>query len=131
MRKSSFAGFLDGYKSSNIASNESVINYKIDEILDLLKGINSLVDDAELNHIFNRNISLLQQKRTSDLVDILVSFGESLKSNINLLNKISEGNGNIKEKVRKIVLNFAELAKMSEDGVLINIAINLGSNFKY
>lgn len=134
MRVSSFAGFLDGYKSNNIASIESVLNYKIEEIVDIMNDLIPLVvpTEPELGSNLTRNINLLRQKNYNNILELLITFGESLKTNITLLNKVaSEFDGPVKDKIRKIIYNFGEIAKLSEDRKLINIAIDLGSNFVY
>lgn len=134
MRVSSFAGFLDGYKSNNIASIESVLNYKIEEIVDIMNDLIPLVvpTERELGSNLTRSINLLRQKNYNNILELLITFGESLKTNITLLNKVaSEFDGPVKDKIRKIIYNFGEVAKLSEDRKLINIAIDLGSNFVY
>jgi hypothetical protein len=134
MRVSSFAGFLDGYKSNNIASIESVLNYKIEEIVDIMNDLIPLLvpTEPELGSNLTRNINLLRQKNYNNILELLITFGESLKTNITLLNKVaSEFDGPVKDKIRKIIYNFGEIAKLSEDRKLINIAIDLGSNFVY
>ncbi|MDB5024307.1 MAG: hypothetical protein JWP78_2062 [Mucilaginibacter sp.] len=133
MKNSSFAGFLDGYRSNNIASIETVMNYKIDDISDLLGGLLELINDQpEIKNILNRNVSILKQKHSDDIINVLISFGETLKTNISVFNKLSENlDGAAKEKLRQIIYIFVELAKMSEDRRLINIALDLGSDFNY
>lgn len=130
--KSSFAGFVDGYKSRNIATIEGVVNNKIEEIIDFLTSLT----DAQNNHpnfnrILNRNINLLKKTGQTDMIDSLISFGESLKSSVELINNATNASTEKREKMRKVIYDFGEIAKMTEDNALIDLAIFLASNFKY
>ena len=132
MKTSNFAVFLDGYKSSNMASIKNVLQYKIDDLIDLLEGVLNLINsnEKELKYVLERNINLLKQKNKGNIIDLLITFGGSLKLNLSLLKVVAKNlDGQIKEKVRKIIYIFGEIAKMTEDGKLINIAIYVVSNY--
>jgi hypothetical protein len=130
--KSSFAGFVDGYKSRNIATIEGVVNNKIEEIIDFLTSLADAQNNPpNFNQILNRNINLLKKIGQSDMIDSLVSFGESLKSSVELINNATNGSPEKEEKMRKVIYDFGEIAKMTEDNGLIDLAIFLASNFKY
>ncbi len=136
MKGSSFAGFLDGYKSRNIASIETPLQYRLNEITDLIDvlitDIRKSKNNPELLFVLQRNQNLLKDRNRHDLMEVLFSFGESLKGDLLIINtKVSDDKGFIKEKIRKIIYNFLELAKLSEDTKLINLAITIGENFSY
>jgi len=128
MKTSSFGGFIDGYKSSNIASIEGILLNKIGELVELLESAKELNNNGEeeLTYFINKSLIVLKNKNKSDVIDLLITFGESLKLNISIL---SRSTGQVKEKVRKIIYNFVDAAKMSEDSTLINLAITIGSNY--
>jgi hypothetical protein len=130
MKNSSFAGFLDGYKSRNIASIESVLYYKMAELKDLLVRLTDEINKIQGgNHIevlanLNRNIILLRERNHYDVIDQLYAFGESLKMNLKSLIDITDPG--IKEKVNSVIVSFLELARLSEDPKLISLAIQIG-----
>lgn len=132
---SSFAGFLDGYKARNIQSIERSLNYKIEEILELISSMNSFLKEnpknTELVNSLEKTSSFLKEKDVN-VINRMYSFGEAFKSNIKILDTASEISAvNLKEKERKIIYNFSELAKMSEDRRLINLAIEIGEAFSF
>ena len=71
MKTSNFAVFLDGYKSSNMASIKNVLQYKIDDLIDLLEGVLNLINsnEKELKYVLERNINLLKQKNKGNIIE--------------------------------------------------------------
>jgi len=118
-KKSSFAGFLDGYKARNIQSVEKSLNYKIEEILELTNSMTGLLKknpkNTDLVKSLKRTSSILKEKDVY-IINRMHSFGEAFKSNIKIMDTASEMDlDDLKEKERNIIYKFGELAKMSED----------------
>lgn len=132
-KSSSFARFLEGYKSRNIGSIEHNINFKINEIINIsnkiIKQADTAKDKPELIYVLKRSVSILREKKVDDIISQLYSYGESLKTNINTIKVAQENNETVKEMLSKLIYNFVELAKMSEDRRLIDLAIEIGKNF--
>lgn len=134
MRTSSFAGFLDGYQSRNIASVEPnlliKLNDTVDLILDLINHDN--ITDTEMNYFLTRSLTILNERNSNNFIPVLYSFGELLKSNMTIINQsVNQLDGMAKERMRKVIYNYANLAKLSEDPLLINLAISIGEEFVY
>ncbi|HWD87153.1 MAG TPA: hypothetical protein VG367_03435 [Mucilaginibacter sp.] len=133
---SSFAGFLDGYKSRNIASIETGLQYKLNEIIDLIGGLlndfsNGTYNKPEMQYFLQRSLILLRERNGYNIIGLLTSFGESLKGNMSLINSVATTDSLLKEKLRKVLYNFADLASLSEDNSLINLAIDISERFVY
>jgi len=134
-KKSSFAGFLDGYKARNIQSVEKSLNYKIEEILELTNSMTGLLKknpkNTDLVKSLKRTSSILKEKDVY-IINRMHSFGEAFKSNIKIMDTTSEIDlDDLKEKERNIIYKFGELAKMSEDRRLMNLAIEIGETFSF
>lgn len=132
-KKSSFAGFHDGYKASNIASIEPTLKIHLKEILaqitallDVLKRKNK---SEELIELLKRSHEILNNE-SIQILERSLSFGETFSIYLDMHKQtIGASDSEINQKVKKIIYNFLTLAEKSEDTNLSSLAIKLGENF--
>jgi len=134
MKNSSFAGFLDGYRSRNFASIEPSMQIKLNDTIDLLYNAVNYdgIHNSEMLDFLRKGLSILSERHPSNIISTLCEFGELLRSKIVLINNIILELSPVgKDRMRKIIYNFANLAKMSEETTIINLAIDIGEKFNY
>jgi hypothetical protein len=128
---SSFGKFLDGYKARTIASMEPGLNLKMEELRALTDGIITLMrensGDKYIIDSLERSCGVLTVP-DMDVITKASIFGETFRNTIpTIMNKPAViGEEEFNEKFKKIIYNFAELAKKSENDTLINLAIEMG-----
>ena len=129
-KKSSFAGFLNGYKARNIASIAPTLQVHVDEITN---NINVLIDlmithkkSDELINLLKKSYTLLQ-RYDDDLLRRLLFFAEMFNIYIDLHKElIDKEDTDINQRVKKIIYHLLALAEISEDKKLSSLAINVG-----
>ena len=132
-RKSSFSGFLDGYRASNITSNEPAINLHIEGILSHAQGLIDLLTinrkDQELIDALKKSYYLLQTGSVS-ISERLPLFAEAFSIYLDLHRQtIGKDEIEINQKVRKIVYHVLSIAEIIEDSRLSSFAIKVGESF--
>ncbi len=132
-KKSNFAGFIDGYRAGNLSTFSTNFRFKKNEIKVLSENIihelESLKSDETgtfLIELKSLNSNLIA---SSESYEVLMTFGESLKTLITSFKRIKEPNTIVESNLKKVVYNFIDLAKKSEDSRLIDIAIEIGEGF--
>jgi hypothetical protein len=123
---SSFGGFLDGYKASNIASIETALNYHLKEIISLLEEIAQITSDENVDVTNFLNRSLIEVKNIDiDIIERSISLGELINTFITIyretIKKIQ-----IQQKLKNITFHFLSLAEKSQDKELLSIAVKIG-----
>jgi len=130
---STFMGFVNGYKASNIATNLSKYNFIINEINTYLKKIRTL-SNKNKNYSLSEEIEkmILNLDNPSEEIQLkILILGESLKLALNLYKKIinDKNNQNLKELFLKIIYHYLELASITEDTKIREKAIEIGKIF--
>jgi hypothetical protein len=133
--QSSFTSFLEGYKEKNIESNQSGIATRVEEtksIMDSLIAYYNSKQNTQLADTLKRGREILSRQPSADLgiTVILFDFGAFIQSNIlSITRSLQNQDSVLREQYERLVFNFVELAKMTEDGRLIKSAIEIGGNF--
>jgi len=133
-QKSSFAGFLDGYKASNIASAASSMNFHFVEIaLELVTAINNLTGDpsnSEVVRSLERSRDLLANVDKDNPIPQFISLSEALEIVIDLYFKLSpETQKLVGSNIKKIIYHLLSVADKANDKGLLSVAIELGERF--
>jgi hypothetical protein len=133
-KKSRFAGFLNGYKASNIASIEPAIKFHEEQIYEKLSSLKNMVaeqtNNTELLSMLNRLQSIMA-KEDRDFLESALVFGEAFYSYLNMHNEMfNQTDIEINEKVKYIIRDYISLAEKSEDTNLLSLAIKVGENFR-
>ncbi len=123
---SHLSGFINGYKASNIARIESSIKYHVGEINDKVKSLigDNNIDDEILNPL--KKISYILDDADSNYTDILIQFGEAFKLTILLCKNKNMDDVLNDPKIKMIIYHYLELAEKIEDKRLNNLAIAIG-----
>lgn len=120
--KQEYVGFINAYNAKNIASIEDTLLYKSDEIEDLLSDIQDKNrDDQDLSKAVDRIKTAL--KKIDDSVSKFFTSGELVMSSLDLLKAKDT------VKTKQIVLNYGQVAKLTNDKKLKEQAVQLGSQF--
>lgn len=126
--KSSFAGFLDGYKAGNISSIAPRIEIQTEEIkayLNLL--IDNITDNKDLvNSLGILKNTLIDPK--NDILTQLLLFSEVLSNNIVLYKNIWDDPTNM-SLLKKIIYILINIAEEIDDPKLTSLAIKIGNSF--
>lgn len=129
---SNFAGFLDNYRAKNLASIEISVKSKLDIILQTIKKLRDSLNEKEKKDFKSLTVleqceEILKRSFNDDLIEVLKDFGKHLDLNIEVLT--SEINEDIdKRKLVEIVYNYGEIAKMSDETDLVEVALSLGES---
>lgn len=128
-KKHGFAGFLEGYKASNIASSETAIEYYLNEMQEKIQSILSQREVLKCPFGELEKLSDIINEPNTNYISKYTKIGESLKT-IVLEEKNSPCANNFltNEKMKKIVYNFLELAEKSEDKQVSSIAIEIAES---
>lgn len=127
--ESRLSGFINGYKSSNIASIDSSIKYHFSEIIENIHSILSeSSEDRELQTSLRKAIKILVESNF-DYFDKIIQFGEAFKT-IVLIIKGRETSLSLRsDKIKKILYHYFELAEKIEDKKINSLAISIGELF--
>ena len=133
-QKSSFAGFLDGYKASNIASAAGSIHFHLGEIaLELANVINNLKPDpanSDFIRSLERSRDLLANVDKDNPIPQFISLSEALEIVIDLYFKLSpETQKLVGSNIKKIIYHLLSVADKANDKGLLSVAIELGERF--
>lgn len=129
-KSSSFIGFLDGYKAKNIAAMKPSLDYNLEEID---YNLNILIDLLEKDKNNSDLISSLKRskaklKSDKNILEIATIFGESLLNNFLLFEHANKNKKDIFVLLKKIIYNYVEFAKKSEDNRIIDLAKRIANN---
>lgn len=129
-KKSNIAGFLDGYKAGNVASFSSNFNSRkvdIDHLIQLIFDEIAQDSNAETK-IFKTALTSIKTlfKESKSTPDDLLAFGRLLKGLIISFKKLPVTDERISSYIKKIIYHFLDLSKSSNDGILMDMAIEIG-----
>lgn len=121
---SGFSGFLDSYKAGNISAAKSSIEFHYEAIKESLQNLIAKLEQEgrdEVVRALRKSNNILEKNQ--GILDKMLSFGESFKSNVDIdLQNIDVGNKDI----IKIIYHYGKIARISEDTTLIKNASYLG-----
>jgi hypothetical protein len=116
--KTNVEGFLDGYKARNLAANKITSDFHIEEIIrlvDKLKEQINPIENTAIQTLDSGKKYLAENITTEDpkaYYNNSISFGESLKSFMDLNNNLLPQNSDI---LKKTIYHYLNLAKKLED----------------
>lgn len=128
-----FAGFVDGYKARNIATSTSSIKYHFDEIKssvpDIIAAQRNKGAPVDLIQYLDRLEKILSVNIT-DFLSVAISCGEVLKTIIIIAKQNLDQSGILTdEKMKRIVYHYLEVAELSGDKTIGDLAIMIAENF--
>ncbi|MBI9082979.1 MAG: hypothetical protein JEZ11_05230 [Desulfobacterales bacterium] len=128
VKKSNFSGFIDGYKAGNLATFSATFRRKKSEMDKFVEMIIENEKEAEkevTDHLMSLSNLL---KSIAEDYEGLYLIGDKLLFIITFKDFSDKLKGeNIFPLFKKVVYNFVELAKCSEDPKAMDIAISIGN----
>ena len=133
--KTGLEGFLDGYKAKNLAANKLTFDFHIEEMArlvdKLIVELNLPQNDNAIQTLNKGKSYLMQNIETSDptlYYTNSLSFGESLKTFLDLNTNLEPG---VMDILQKSVYHYLNLAKKLEDDERItNLARAIANKFQ-
>jgi len=132
--KNSGFGFLEAYRAKNIASIKPSLLNNLEEIK---YNLGLLLDHLKKDKAENQILVLLERcknklYREDDIIEIANSFGDTLQSSSELFNHINRNKS--KEAyiiMKRIIYNYVEFAKKSEESKLLDLAKKIANNLDF
>src|SRR5689334_10840905 len=121
--KNEYVGFIKGFNAKNIASLQDTLEFKLEEVKELMQDISAQNANENVSKSVNRVLKALNTITSDDLVNKSFTAGELLKSSLTILKNADES------KTRQIVLSFGQIAKLTDDKKLKEQAVELGNQF--
>lgn len=122
-----FSGFLDGYKAQNIATTSSAAEFHFGQIAKQAKVLEGILPDSSSQNIFH---FIHEKSELQKPTESLGALGEAIKTVIatNVNNQRNELIAS--DDFKKLVYHFLELAELSRDNSILDLAIDVGNLFR-
>jgi hypothetical protein len=117
--RNGFSGFLDGYKAQNLESVSDSANYQIKQIKELVIKLMNCFQGSKIFSMLN-DASMINFSSRS-----LITFGEIIKSLI-MIDKIDSLGLRANNDFKLLLLSYMNIAKISADNKVVDLAIEIG-----